>query len=147
MVNGLAKTPRYVLKEGSLPARPPLSPASLGIRSTVIFGFSDKPEYDAFIANSELALTPYPLVKRFLEGHLALDIDGLKLIVIDALSSHQQTLRAATFQSVLSSLRQNAKTVPVTHRLLLDESASAYAIEASADTDAEPIVPSSQREM
>ena len=68
MADGFAKTPCYVLKEGSHPTGTPTSQASRDDHAIVVFGCSDKPEYDVFLSTSPLALTPYPLVKGFLKN-------------------------------------------------------------------------------
>jgi hypothetical protein len=129
MVDGPAKTPHYVLKEGSHPTRPRVSQASAGNVANVIYGFSDKPQYDVYVAASELALTPYPLVKGFLNDRMKLDGDSLDLVVLDAVSSTQPCLIAVTFSSVLQSLLLHSESVVVTHRLILDEFTSEYRIE------------------
>ena len=101
----------------------------------VIFGFSDKPEYDAFLASTTLALTPYPLVKGYLQNQIAMDVASLHLIVLDARSFQQQILHAATFQSVLESFQNDKDSVAVSHQLELQGSPLAYRVQAfSIDT-------------
>ncbi len=140
MVDGFAKTPRYVLKDGSRPTSPSILQTSSEAQSTVIFGFSDKPQYDVFLKASSLALTPYPLVKGFLQNQIAADIGSLKLIVLDAASSQQRILLAATFQSVLESFQLNSESVAVSHRLVLEESSPAYRIQTLIDATSEKSV-------
>ncbi len=137
MVDGFAKTPRYVLRDGSHPTGPSILQASSGDQTTVIFGFSDKPEYDVFLKASPLALTPYPLVKGFLENQIALEIDSLKLIVLDATSSQQRILHAATFQSVLESFQLDSDRLVVSHQLVLDDTSAAYRIQTFVDATSE----------
>lgn len=132
MVDGFAKTPRYVLKDGSFPTCPPVFQASAEVHAAVIFGFSDKPEYDVFLSASSLALTPYPLVNVFLQNQVAMDVGDLKLVVLDAVFSQQPYLYAATFQAVLESFQMESETVKVSHRLILPESSSEYRIEEFA---------------
>ena len=132
MVDCFIKTPRYVLKEGSHPTCPSIQPASADDHSIVIYGFSDKPEYDAFLSASSLALTPYPLVKGFLTNQIELDSNSLKLIVVDAVSPVERSLYAATFQSILDSFQSGSDRVPVSHQLELDGESSLYQIEASS---------------
>ena len=132
MVDGFAKTPRYVLKDGSHPTSPLVSQASTDAHATVIFGFSDKPEYDAFLSTSKLELTPYPLVKRFLKFQCDLEDNSLKLVVLDAVSAEQACFYAATFESALESLEHNSASVRVSHRLIREETSSDYRIEALA---------------
>ncbi len=141
MVDGFAKTPRYVLREGAYPTCPCVVHSSNDPRPAVIYGFSDKPEYDAFLSNSSLALTPYPLVKGFLKNKIELDAIHLKLVVLDAASSQQDCLYAATFQSVLDSLQVNSDCVAVSHRLVLADSSSAYRIESYSWLPAEKPLP------
>ncbi|MDA8745790.1 hypothetical protein N9N28_14250 [Rubripirellula amarantea] len=140
MVDGYAKTPRYVLKEGSYPSCPSVLQTSSDNHAVVIYGFSDKPEYDAFLSGSSLALTPYPLVKGFLKNQINLDSGSLKLVVLDAGYSAEQCLYAATFQSVLKSFQSDLECVTVSHRLVLEASAPLYRIEVfSFFSPAEPL--------
>ncbi len=127
MVLGLTRTPRYVLNDGTMRICP-LVLDSEGNCSTVIYGFADKPEYDAFMSSNDTLLTPYPLVKRYLETELESRDDNLHLIVLDAASPREKFLSAATFQSVLLALQMNDSFVRVTHRLLLEEGTSQYRI-------------------
>lgn len=133
MVDGFAKTPRYVLRDGLHPTSPSISQSSSDAQATVIFGFADKPEYDIFLSSSGLALTPYPLVKGHLQNQIALEDDELKLVVLDSASSQQRLLLAATFESVLESFHLNSDTVAVSHRLVLEKSSSAYRIQRLAN--------------
>lgn len=133
MVHDSCKTPRYVLKDGSNPTRPPVLKSSAKIQPTAIFGFSDKPEYDAFLNASPLALTPYPIVKGFLENQIALSVDAVRLIVLDASSPNQRVFKAATFQSVLESFRLGLDRVAISHQLILDESSQEYLIQIVAE--------------
>ena len=133
MVDGFTKTPRYVLKGGAHPSGPSVLKTSSDAQFTVIFGFSDKPEYDLFLKTSPVALTPYPLVKGYLKNQSDLEGDPLQLIVLDATSSQQRTLDAATFQSVLQAFQLNSDLVAISHQLVRDESSPAYRIQTSAD--------------
>lgn len=140
MVDGFAKTPRYVLKDGAYPTCPSVLQVSSEDHATVIFGFSDKPEYDIFLSASSLLLTPYPLVKGFLKNQIELNKDSMKLVVLDAISSRQPTLHAATFQDVVESLELNSDAVAVTHRLVKEETSSDYRIETlSFFSNQEPV--------
>jgi hypothetical protein len=133
MVTTTSKTPRYVLREGNHPTALTAVSCASHPAFTVIFGFSDKPQYDSFLSASRLALTPYPLVRRFLIDQLECDEKNLKLVVLDALAPTQPVLSAATFQSVLSSLQKNIDSVPVTHQLLFDATAEEYRIRILED--------------
>ena len=133
MVIGSAKIPRYVLRDGLGYASPRVLQASFEIGSTVLYGFSDKPAYDVFISSSNLLLTPYPLVRGYLER--TLDNKLLQLVVLDAGTSQQTLLQATTFESVLDSLRNQVDNVPVTHRLLIDKASAEYRVEESTNLD------------
>jgi hypothetical protein len=131
MVIDSVKIPQYVLRDGLGYASPRVLLTSFKIGSTVLYGFSDKPEYDVFISTSELPLTPYPLVRGYLERRL--DSNLLQLVALDAGSSQQTLLQATTFEAVLDSLRNQVDTVPVTHRLIIDDASTAYRVEASTN--------------
>ncbi len=144
MVLGLTRTPRYVLNDGTMRICP-LVLESQGNCSTVIYGFADKPEYDAFMSCSDSPLTPYPLVKRYLETELESRDDNLLLIVLDAASPREKFLSAATFQSVLLALQMNDGFVRVTHRLLLEDGTSRYRIVSILPPDVELAADSKQQ--
>ncbi|MFN6163673.1 MAG: hypothetical protein ACK6DC_06000 [Planctomycetota bacterium] len=122
-----ARIPRYLLSDGLGYASPRVLQPSYQIGLTVLYGFSDKPEYDTFISSSEIPLTPYPLVKGYLER--AIDSNLLQLVVLDAGTSQQTLLQASTFEAILESLCNKLDTVPVTHRLMIDKANTAYLVE------------------
>ena len=140
MVQRFAKIPRYILKDGSHPTRPIVLSETSRAESTVIFAFSGKPAYDAFLIASSQALTPYPLVKGYLQNQLALGVDGLRLIVLDAGGPQQEALDAATFENVLESFERNSESVPITHQLFRDEASRGYRIQTLADAVPEKLV-------
>ena len=105
MLDGFAVTPRYVLRDGNHPSGPSVMQTEGQAEANVIFGFSDKPQYDAFLQKSLIALTPYPLVKGFLQNQVdlasaSLDLDAIQLIVLDAGDPQQSILRAATMKAI-----------------------------------------------
>jgi hypothetical protein len=128
IVRTASKTPHYVLREGHHPTALTAVNNASNPSTTVIFGFSDKPQYDAFLSLSSKRLTPYPLVIRFLLDQIALHGDSLKLIVLDAPTPTQNILSATTYQAVLSSLQSNADHVTVTHQIWLDAATAEYKI-------------------
>lgn len=130
MVDGFAKSPRYVLKQGAIPTCPPLVQAVSDAQTSAIFGFSSKPAYDVFMSASTLALTPYPLIKRFLQSQIDLDLVALNLVVLDAVSSTERYLYAASFQTILESLQLGSDRVTISHRLTLDDATASYKIES-----------------
>jgi len=138
MVDGFAKTPHYVLKDGSHPTCPAVLQTTPGDQTTAVFGFSGKPAYDVFWKCSSLALTPYPLIKRYLQDQIALN-SSQKLIVLDAVSPQQAVLRAATYPAVLESLQLDSSSVAVSHHLILDEASSEYRVVTVANATPEKL--------
>ncbi len=134
MVIAFLKTPHYVLREGNHPTSVNVHITPSHSPSTAIFGFSDKLQYDAFLSSSSLALTPYPLVRRFLIDHLANNGHTLSLVAIDAATPLQPNLFATTYQSLLTALQNNEASVPITHQLSLDERTAEYTIKAIAES-------------
>ncbi|TWU44846.1 hypothetical protein Q31b_00160 [Novipirellula aureliae] len=140
MVHGFAKTPRYVLKDGLHPASPIVLLAATDAELTVVFGFSDKPEYDTFLNARSQALTPYPLVRGYLQNQIDLDVDLLRLIVLDASDPEQEVLDAATFENVLAAFQTDSDSVSVTHQLIRDAASQGYRIQEIANATPEKVV-------
>ncbi|EKK02000.1 hypothetical protein RBSH_02698 [Rhodopirellula baltica SH28] len=139
-MDGTSNTPRYVLNDAAYPICPSMTETSLQDHSVVIYGFSDKARYDIYLKASSLALTPYPLVKRFLEKHVDQNADEVQLVVIDPESPTQTPVHAATFQNVLEAMRLGSKTVNLSHKLIFDSKTSKYQAEAiSFSASAEPL--------
>ncbi|MCA9120426.1 MAG: hypothetical protein H6822_09645 [Planctomycetaceae bacterium] len=129
MVTMVADTPNYVLMEGNRRIGPIIFPLLSGIECLPIYGFSDKGPYDKFCANSQLALTPYPLVKGYLQRQHDIRGEGLKLVVIDAAGPRDPLLYAATMEAVLDAQENRTTHVTVTHHLTFDQEADAYRVE------------------
>ncbi|WP_372895095.1 hypothetical protein [Stieleria sp.] len=127
-----ANTPCYVLLDGKQRLAPKLIAPDSGPQCVAIYGFSDKQPYDLFIANSKLALTPYPLVKGYLKNQITESSDVIHLVVIDATGPQQSPLNAATVDCVLQAQQQNANQVSVSFRLTLDGDAKAYRVEKAS---------------
>ena len=125
----LVDTPCYVLLNGKQRLGPKLLPPHGGSDDVAIYGFSDKPLYDLFCANSELALTPYPLVKGYLKNQITDSRDAVHVVVVDAAGPNEAQLNATTMKSVLDSLEQQADHVTISLRLLLDQASQMYRIE------------------
>lgn len=138
MVEGSLNTPHYVLKQGNQPTRPTLvaiDPSDPTTQATVLFGFSDKPQYDTFHASClPLELTPYPLVKRYLIDQLESEGQDLKLLALDATTPVDPLLNATTFQAALHALLNGLNSVPITHHLRFDDAISQYRIETAIST-------------
>lgn len=124
-----AKTPNYVLLEGQTRIGPRVVPLTAGPEVLVVYGFSDKEPYDRFTANSGRALRPYPLVTGYLSEPGGQVDDRLRLVVIDATGPDDKCLRATKMEIIAEAQKSHQSHLPDTHRLLFDETASAYSIE------------------
>ena len=128
----LCATPYYVLMDGSRRIGPKAVPLLSGIECSPIYGFSDKGPYDKFCTNSELALTPYPLVKVYLRSRAGTPGDGLQLVVLDAAGPRDPYLHAATMEAVLEAQENRTTHVTVAYRLIFDQEADAYRVEEAS---------------
>ena len=124
----VVRTPHYVLMDGSRRLGPQVIPLDLGANCSIIYGFSDKGPYDRFCGNSDMALTPYPLVKGYLRNQVGDSGGDLNLVVLDADGPRERCLHAATMEAVLEA--QESLTIHVTaaHRLTFDKDAAAYRV-------------------
>ncbi len=129
MIAVIADTPYYVLMDGNRRIGPPVVQLHSGTECAPIYGFSDKVCYDKFLMNSELALRPYPLVKRYLRNQAGAPGDGLKLVVIDAVGPRAPYLHAATMEAVLEAHEKRTNHVSAMHHLMFDQEANAYRVE------------------
>jgi len=120
------ETPNYVLLDHAQRIGPEMLALDSGKKCIAIYGFSDKPQYDAFCKKSELELTPYPLVKGYLQNRLEVAGDTILIIVIDPAGPNEPTLDAATMQSVLEAQQKQLPQVTVSYRLTKDEHSPAY---------------------
>ena len=125
----LANTSYYVLLDGARRLGPKLLPLHGGTECVAIYGFSDKQPYDLFCANCDLPLTPYPLVKGYLINQIADSGDTIQLVVVDAAGPQEAQLNAATMDSVLEAMEQDANQVTLSFRLTLDPESQAYRVE------------------
>tara|TARA_R110002049_G_scaffold4601_5_gene32281 strand:+ start:400293 stop:400733 length:441 start_codon:yes stop_codon:yes gene_type:complete len=126
----LVKNPKYVLLDQAQRIAPEILESDSGLPCIAIFGFSDKPQYDAFCQHSPLALTPYPLVKGYLRGRLADAGDATLVVVVDAPGPDESVLYASTMQTVLEAHENECPQAVVTHRLTKNDRSAAYHIEA-----------------
>jgi hypothetical protein len=129
MIAVLADTPCYVLLEANCRIGPDVLPMLSGLECLSIYGFSDKEPYDKFCANSQLALTPYPLVKGYLQTQAEIRDKRLKLVVLDPVGPREALLDAATMEAVLVAQQNRTPQVTVTHQLSFDREANAYRVE------------------
>jgi hypothetical protein len=139
MVVGSTKLPRYVLRDGRVLTGLSLSNDSATASVSAIYGFSDKPQYDFYLAQCTRTLTPYPLVKGYLKNQIEASPDSLQLVVLDAASPNQYLLDAATMQAIVDALNLNLETVPISHQLTLDASTATYRIGTLNDRSTEKV--------
>ncbi|MDA1050471.1 MAG: hypothetical protein O3C40_08320 [Planctomycetota bacterium] len=132
MIAVIADTPNYVLMERNCRIGPKVIPLLSGTECLPIYGFSDKGPYDKFCANSPLALTPYPLVKGYLQRQTDTPGEGLKLVVVDAEGPRELLLYAATMEAVLEAQEHRTTHVTLTHQLTFDQEADAYRVEEAS---------------
>ena len=132
-------TPNYVLLDRAKRLGPELIALGSGQKCIAVYGFSDKQPYDAFCKKSELALTPYPLVKGYLRNQLETADDAILIIAIDPAGPDESVLNAAIMQSVLEAQETKSLQVTVSHRLTRDEQKSAYRVEEIASDVARPL--------
>lgn len=127
----IADTPYYVLMDGNRRIGPKVVQLELDaeIECTPIYGFSDKGPYDKFLANSRLALTPYPLNKVYLHSQTDAPGDGLKLVVFDAAGPRDPCLHAATMDAVLDAQENRTTHVTMTHEFVFDPQSEAYRVQ------------------
>jgi hypothetical protein len=125
----VAGTPYYVLMDGSRRIGPQVVQSHSGIECSPIYGFSDKGPYDKFCANSQQALTPYPLVKVYLRSQADAPGDGLKLVIVDAAGPSEPDLHAATMAAVLEAHVNRTAHVTAAHHLMFDREANAYRVQ------------------
>lgn len=123
-----ARTPQYVLMEGKERIGPKVASLHGGVACSAIYGFSDKQPYEAFCSHSSLALTPYPLVKFYLQSQVDEGGESLKLVVLDAVESDSDVLYAITMQGALDAHKCGSKSVAIAYRLVFDSVATEYRV-------------------
>lgn len=138
------KTPNYVLRSDNKPFSPAIEFADPknetenenDTNCVCVYGFSDKPIYDSFLKSVSQLLTPYPLVKGFLqreitEGEEAATLGhSMRLVVLDAADLSQPILKVATMAAVLRAMQENEKQVPVEYELAYDVGSKRYRLPA-----------------
>ncbi|MFY8199659.1 MAG: hypothetical protein ACOVLE_03255 [Pirellula staleyi] len=123
-----ARTPQYVLMEGKERIGPKVASLQDGVVCSAIYGFSDKQPYEAFCSHSSLALTPYPLVRFYLQSQVDEEDERLKLVVLDAAQSDSDVVFAITVQGALDAHKSGSKSVPIAYRLVFDSDTSEYRV-------------------
>ena len=124
-----ALSPNYVLLNGKTRLAPTVLPLRSGKICSTLYGFSDKAPYDLFRGNSEQPLTPFPLVKVYLQTRLEAGRENLHLVVLDAAGPADSTLRAATMEAVLEAQIAQSTSVLAEYSLTFDIEASSYRVD------------------
>jgi hypothetical protein len=127
------KIPRYVLKHGLDAIGPINRDVDNDEAASVIYGFSDKPEYDLFRSQDSRLLKPYPLVARFLVDELRNGTVAKQLIVLNAVSPNQDIVIAAGMRAVLDAFNEKLDQVEATHELILDKPTEIYRLKRIHD--------------
>jgi hypothetical protein len=125
----LAKTPNYVLLDGTKRFGPDVLALESGRDCIAVYGFSDKSSYDAFCKNTTVALTPYPLMKGYLKNQIESDEDTLLIMAIDAAGPDEPIVNASTFPVVLEAREKKMTLAAVGCQLLKDNPSTAYRVE------------------
>ena len=91
-----------------------------------IYGFSEKELYDKFSQLSGRTLTPYPLVKGYLQNQVDSAGNCLKLVVVDATGFDEPLLDATTMEAALEAQENKASRVALKYRLTFDQKTNDY---------------------
>ena len=132
MIAEVAATPYYVLMDGNHRIGPKVVQLPSENECAPIYGFSDKGSFEKFCSNSQLALTPYPLIKVYLRSQADTPGDGLKLVVVDAAGPAEPYLHAATIEAVLEAQANRTTHVTAAYHLIFDQGANAYRVEEAS---------------
>ena len=126
------RTPGYVLLNDKTRIAPTLQPLQSGRKCIGLYGFSDKNPYDLFRSSSNLSLTPFPLVKGYLQTLIESVADNLHLVILDACGPNETQVHAASMEAVLHAQKSRLSTVAVEYTLTFDEESNTYQIIESA---------------
>jgi len=107
---------------------PIVKPLQSGRKCIGLYGFSDKTPYDLFRASSNLSLTPFPLVKGYLQTLIESVADDLHLVILDACGPNETPVHAATMEAVLHAQKSQLSAVAVEYTLTFDEESNTYQV-------------------
>jgi len=122
------RTPGYVLLNDKTRLAPTVQPLRSGRKCIGLYGFSDKAPYDTFRASSKLPLTPFPLVKGYLQTLIESVANDLHLVIVDACGPNETQVRAATMEAVLRAEKSHLSVVAVEYTLAFDEESNTYQV-------------------
>ena len=139
MTATVTSTPYYTLVDGKSCIGPIIETTHLGTDCEVIYGFSNKCQYDNFCIGKQSTLKPYPLTKVYLRNQVEKQDTGLRLLVTDAAGPDESRLHAATMMAVLEAHENHLPLVTASYRLILQPETTMYrlhkAFELSADEE------------
>lgn len=122
------QTPGYVLLNEKTRLAPTVQPLQSGRKCIGLYGFSDKTPYDVFRASSKLSLTPFPLVKGYLQTLIESVADDLHLVIVDACTPNESQVFAATMEAVLHAQKSQLNQVAAEYTLTFDEESNSYQV-------------------
>ncbi|MCU0710735.1 MAG: hypothetical protein MUC43_01655 [Pirellula sp.] len=125
-MTALMKLPRYVLRHDLAAIGPANQDPDNSQPACVIYGFSDKPDYDLFRSQDTRLLKPYPLVARFLIDELRNGSTAKQLIVLNASSPSQESVYAVGMKEVLDAFNDKLDHVEASHELKINQSNQMY---------------------
>ena len=128
----IVNTPVFVLMDGNSRIGPLVDLADFESGCAPIYAFSDKAPYDRFCANTEMELTPYPLVQFYLRSQTEMPGHSQRLIVVDATGPTDAILHATTMSAVLDAQENKKPQVTADFRLILDGASKLYKLEKHA---------------
>ena len=82
-----------------------------------------------FRTNSEMALTPFPLVKVYLRTLIETGSENLHLVILDAAGPNDVTVRAATMEAVLEAQISQASSILAEYSLTFDIKTKGYRVD------------------
>ena len=126
MPTASSRTPKYVLHENRQPIGAKVSLGSTSGDCVAIYGFSDKPAFDAFIAGSQRDLRPYPLMKSYLKRRLDEEPGKTHLLIIDAADPEDAIAESATAEAVLLARQEERLHLPVDFHLAFSPTTRTY---------------------
>jgi len=121
--------PRYVLLRQQKKVGPAFLVSETSPKYEGIYAFTNKVPYDVFCKNSPLGLTPYPLVKRYLQEQCSGTDNSIKLVIIDATDPSEAKLKAVSMRSVLETMDDETKPLVASYTIHLDQASKAYRVE------------------
>jgi hypothetical protein len=125
------KLPKYVLLHQGKKFGPQVLETTPRTNGIAIYGFSEKATFDAFCQLSKQALTPYPLVKRYLRDQIEAACEKEAVVVVDATSPEALELDGVSMTDLLAAIEHESPDVAVRFRFTKELQSDKYQIAAS----------------